>query len=143
MNGLPARFWAKVQIDASTECWQWIAANNGEGYGRYWHNGRLTGPHRVAYETLVGPIPEGLELDHLCRNTACVNPEHLEPVDRYENARRAGAFRPESLRTHCPQGHEYSPENTRVSRRRRGNHINRICKTCEAASQQHRRRIPA
>lgn len=65
--------------------------------------------HRFFYEHFIGEIPEGLEIDHLCHNTICVNPAHLEAVTHSENLRREHAFRP---KTHCPQGHEYTPENT-------------------------------
>lgn len=85
------RFWSKV--DASGDCWLWTGAPH-LGYGRF-SRGRsgATYAHRVAYELLVGPIPDGLTLDHLCWNTLCVNPDHLEPVTRAENTRRARLVR--------------------------------------------------
>lgn len=85
------RFWPKVER-VEDGCWLWTASLTGDGYGRISLGGKF-GPmglaHRVAYELLVGPIPEGLELDHLCRVRRCVNPEHLEPVTHAENVRRA------------------------------------------------------
>jgi len=70
-------------------CWIWVAArDNGSGYGRLTHNGRLQLAHRLAYEAWVGPIPAGLEIDHLCRVKGCVKPSHLEPVTHAENTRR-------------------------------------------------------
>lgn len=69
-------------------CWVWQRALDKQGYGCAWSEQRLRGAHRVIYELLVGPIPDGLELDHLCRVPACVNPDHLEPVSRSENIRR-------------------------------------------------------
>lgn len=105
------RFWEKVGRRSDDECWEWSAYKL-QGYGRFGvggsraNGGRIVYAHRWAYEALVGPIPEGLTLDHLCRNRACVNPEHLEPVTPQENTRR-GAI----LKTHCPQGHPYSGEN--------------------------------
>lgn len=84
---LPARFWNKVQPLANG-CWEWVAARTRDGYGRYWVNPSHVLAHRWAYEKLTGPIPTGLESDHLCRNRACVNPAHIEPVTRRENLLR-------------------------------------------------------
>jgi hypothetical protein len=69
-------------------CWHFAAAHTDRGYGRIWRNGRFEYPHRVTYEAFRGPIPEGLDLDHLCRNHACCNPFHLEAVTRRENLMR-------------------------------------------------------
>lgn len=86
------RFFEKV--DALAPCWEWTGGTNEAGYGRFTrapgHTDRYVYAHRWAWEHLVGPIPEGLTLDHLCRNTVCVNPDHLEPVSPEENARRLG-----------------------------------------------------
>ena len=83
------RFAAKYSIDENG-CWIWTAAKDGHGYGQFCTGGRRskTAAHRWSYERHVGPIPAGLDLDHLCRVPACVNPEHLEPVTRAENTRR-------------------------------------------------------
>lgn len=81
----------------------------------------MTYVHRAAYEVLVGPVPEGLELDHLCRVRHCYNPSHLEPVTRLENMRRTMKNGPD----HCPQGHEYTPENSYVHARG-----DRQCRAC-------------
>jgi hypothetical protein len=93
-------FWRKVNRDGPLPqerpdlgpCWLWTGATNGDGYGRTeWDEGQQPA-HRVAYELIVGPIPDGLDLDHLCRVHACVRPEHLDPVTRRENlARGRGA----------------------------------------------------
>ena len=74
------RFFAKVKRGSENECWPWLASKNQKGYGQFYYHGRLQYTHRVAHELLVGPIPDGLTLDHLCRNRSCVNPTHLEPV---------------------------------------------------------------
>lgn len=106
------RFWSKV--DTGGRCWIWLASVSPSGYGKFRLSDprRLVAAHRFAYELEVGPIPEGLDLDHLCRNRGCVNPAHLEPVTRSENVRRGTKGR---LVTHCPQGHEYDEANTYVS----------------------------
>ena len=104
-SGRPERFWPNVDRVNGGECWLWMGRLL-RGYGRY--GGAPA--HRVAYEMEVGPIPHGLELDHLCRNKACVNPEHLEPVTRAENMRRRSA-----ALTECTNGHPFTPENTYVT----------------------------
>jgi hypothetical protein len=77
------------KIDASTDCWTWTGAKTSTGYGSFGYQGRTWSTHRLAYELLVGPIPDGLTIDHLCRNKPCCNPSHLEPVTIRENQRRA------------------------------------------------------
>ncbi len=92
---LKERFMLNVQVDEGTGCWLWTASRGRSGYGqiqigrksRNGHNSPALA-HRVSYELFVGPIPEGLQLDHLCETRACVNPDHLEPVTNQENARR-------------------------------------------------------
>lgn len=91
---LPPRFWSKVDVDQDGH-WLWSAAVTSDGYGRYWlGRGQTTLAHRAAYITLVGPVPDDLVIDHLCRIVGCVNPEHLEPVTTLVNIRRAAPFRP-------------------------------------------------
>lgn len=118
-------------------CWRWTGALYENGYGAFWLNGRNVRAHRFAYELLVGPIPEGLDLDHLCRNRPCVNPTHLEPVTRQTNLRRAPRFN-SHMRTHCVHGHELTPENTR--RERNGYPRCRACdRECTCRSRARRR----
>lgn len=111
--------------DPVGDCWVWGGAlgSNGYGYIRYEGSSKLT--HRVTYELLVGPIPAELEIDHLCRNTGCINPEHLEAVSHAENVRRGEGGRYWSRRTHCSKGHRYTDANTRLDRK--GARVCRIC----------------
>lgn len=104
------RFWAKVT--KTTGCWEWAAAKDHDGYGRFWCGGKMGPAHRFAYELLVGPVPEGLELDHLCRNPGCVNPVHLEAVTHRVNILRGGGpLAQQARQTHCKRGHEMAGEN--------------------------------
>ena len=107
-----------------TGCWNFTGAIDPQGYGKtaFWDGTQWKNmfSHRLAYQLFRGPIPVGLTLDHLCRNTRCCNPDHLEPVTNAENIRRAAA-----LITHCPRSHEYTPENT--GRTRLGA---RYCREC-------------
>lgn len=120
---MPERFWAKVQ--KSDGCWLWQGhLQCGTGYGSFYLNGKTRGVHRVAYELIKGTIPEGLELDHLCRVHACVNPDHLEAVTHAVNTKRGEAGLFGRSKTHCPHGHEYTPENTYVYKN------GRYCRTC-------------
>lgn len=135
------RFWLKVTKDGPIpahaphlgRCWQWIGANRGSGYGIFMITRQdAISPHRFAYEALVGPIDdERHQLDHLCRNRACVNPAHLEPVTCRENLLRSPLTlnARNAAKTHCPQGHPYDAENT--LRTRDGK---RVCRTCARAA---------
>ena len=110
------RFWAKVDKNGplwnGTPCWLWLAYKDA-GYGRFWLSPNLIQAHRFAYELLVGPIPEELQIDHLCRNHTCVNPAHMEAVShRINNLRGNGLGAQGARKTHCPQGHSYDLLNT-------------------------------
>lgn len=121
--GHTRRFFAKVETDENG-CWVWTGAAT-KGYGQFKLGGRQYAAHRLSYEAHVGPIPEGLVIDHLCRNTLCVNHEHMEPVTNAENIRRGLVGENQRSKTHCPQGHPYDEENTyRVA----GGRKCRICK---------------
>lgn len=126
---MEARFWSKV--DASGDCWGWTAARTSNGYGYYKFDGRMVRAHRHAWETLVGPIPDGLQIDHLCRYKVCVNPDHLRVVDNRAN-QLAGYRSPtarNARKTHCANGHllsgsnlviQVSPQYARLCRACRG-----------------------
>ncbi|WP_461634535.1 HNH endonuclease signature motif containing protein [Glutamicibacter soli] len=108
-----------AKIKVTPYCWLWTASTKENGYGQFNSSNRNWNAHRLVYELLVGPIQEGMELDHLCRVRHCVNPQHLEPVTRKVNVRRQF-----DAITHCPQGHEYNEENTYW------HNGNRLCRKC-------------
>jgi hypothetical protein len=111
-----ARFWRKVSPAPSDACWIWWGAKNARGYGNVSRtvDGRAYTylAHRVAYELTYGSVPSGLDLDHLCKTTGCVNPDHLEPVTFLANMRRRYAEKPDERFTHCLKGHELTEGNT-------------------------------
>lgn len=125
------RFWERVN-KLENGCWVWTACR-GKRYGTLYLgtiNGKRidVGVHRFSYELHKGPIPEGLEIDHLCKNTFCVNPEHLEAVTKRENLLRSSSFVAiNSRKTHCTRGHLYDAENTYISTVGK----RRICKACQ------------
>lgn len=120
------RLWSKITKGAKGECWTWGACHYPQGYGMFYWDGRLQRVHRIVYELVVGPIPAGLVIDHLCRNRGCCNPDHLEPVTNRENMLRGvGASAMNARKTHCPSGHAYDDHNT--LRRPDGS---RYCREC-------------
>jgi HNH endonuclease len=135
----------KLLRNPQTECWEWTGSRNHAGYGVIWYGGspadggRGYRAHRVAYELFVGPIPDGLSLDHLCRVKHCVNPEHLEPVTQRENIMRSpvAVAALQAARTHCIHGHPFAGDNLRIYTRRKG--VERVCRTCERGRTRTRR----
>lgn len=117
---VPYRFWAKV--NKTDTCWLWLATKSHDGYGHFRVGRKMVYAHRYLYEVTVNTVPKGLELDHICRTRHCVNLNHLEPVTHKENMRRSLFVR--APKTHCPRGHEYSKENTRVYKNLKN------CRTC-------------
>lgn len=122
-----------AKVDASGDCWEWTRATN-KGYGVIGRGGRDVGlmqAHRAVYELLVGPIPPGMQYDHLCRNPGCVNPDHGEIVTAAENKRRGyGPAILHSRRDLCPKGH---PKDG-MTGGRGSPRIHRYCKTCARAN---------
>ncbi len=129
MLNLPPALADKISPEPMSGCWLWTASCFRSGYGLAWSEGKNKGAHRVVYEHLRGPVPSGLELDHLCRVRSCVNPDHLEPVTRRENVLRGTSPMAFSAKqTHCLRGHELSGGNLRVE-----SNGSRRCKSCDNA----------
>lgn len=128
------RFMMCFEVDESG-CWNWIRSLNHAGYGQFHigsrvdHSRQMVRAHRYSYKIFVGQIPDGLTIDHLCKNRKCVNPNHLEAVDIRTNVLRGESFvAKNALKTHCPKNHEYSVDNLYLYRGKR------ICRKCHHAS---------
>lgn len=139
-DAIAVRIRARISIDHATGCWLWQGTIQPNGYGQIYMGvqHRTSRVHRVSYETFVGPIPEGLVLDHLCRNRACANPAHLEPVTIGENVMRGETIAARNrVKTHCIHGHEFTAQNTATDAKG-----GRRCQTCnrEQCRRQHARR---
>jgi HNH endonuclease len=135
------RFMAKVRKEPGG-CWIWTACVNDKGYGHFRYGGRIASAHRVAYEMFVGPIPDGLVIDHLCRNPPCVNPDHLEAVTFRTNVVRGiGPTAINSRKTSCNAGHALSEVNTYLAPDGR-----RQCRSCNREAVRRyaaRKKVPA
>lgn len=128
VEALPAR-WAS-RISQSGDCWVWTGGRNQKGYGITRFNGRHMAAHRAVYLHTGRSIPDGLQLDHLCRVRACVNPAHLEPVTNQENHWRS----PHTFKLVCDKGHEIRGENVKIQG------TQRLCRTCINANNREWRR---
>lgn len=124
------RLMEKVVTNGDGDCWTFEAGRDADGYGRINSGGRSRKAHAVAYEELVGPIPDGFELDHTCSQRACCNPDHLEIVTHAENVRRGRSAAVNAARqrakTHCPKGHPYAGANLYIN----PTNGQRVCKRC-------------
>ena len=110
----------EARVERGVGCWIWKGTPRGDGYGQILVDGYHWGAHRLAYTLWVGPIPDGLTIDHLCRQPLCINPAHMEPVTKRENTLRGdGITAQQARRTHCPRGHAYDERNTYVNRGKR------------------------
>lgn len=117
------RFWPKVEV---WDCWEWKASKNAYGYGQFYTGETMRLAHVISYQLLVGEVPAGLDLDHLCRNRSCVNPDHLEPVTRRENiARGSSVVARQMEQTECKYRHPLSGDNSYIDGRGR-----RVCRAC-------------
>lgn len=124
------RLLEKITKNPDTGCWEWQASLDKNGYGQFSINGGVKRSHAIAYELLKGPIPDGHEPDHTCRNRRCINPDHLEPVTHRINIHRGNSpMGINARKTHCTRGHPLSEENTWINKRG-----NRSCKQCSAAN---------
>ena len=132
MVSVEDRLWQGV--DASGDCWEWTRGKTAAGYGRI--GNQYT--HRLVWEFLVGPIPDGLEMDHLCRNVGCVNPDHLEPVTHAENMRRGHGNNAFRNATHCKRGHPFDEANTYRFTTSKGK-PGRACRRCRTEYMRQRR----
>jgi hypothetical protein len=127
-----SRFMQNVAI-AGSDCWEWEGSKRSNGYGRFGAPTKLA--HRMSYEFFIGPIPDGMQLDHLCRNRGCINPWHLEPVSCRTNLLRGETLASENAaKTHCSEGHPYSGDNLVVK-----SNGTRRCRSCHNAEASRRR----
>ena len=134
-------------VESDAGCWEFQGSRLARGYGRVGWKGRLWLTHRITYIYFISEIPEGLEIDHLCKNPPCCNPWHLEPVTRSVNIRRGTQWlhvvERETAKSHCPEGHPYNETNTYVTAEG-----HRQCRKCKAEAKRryylrHRERICA
>jgi hypothetical protein len=133
----PERFWSKVKRGPVPEhrpeleaCWLWMGRRDNLGYGRFDLDRREQLAHRISYQLMVGAIPPGWEIDHLCRVTSCVRAGHLEAVPHRVNAQRGNQGNHVRAKTHCPHGHPYDEANTYWYQEKGRSFVGRLCKEC-------------
>lgn len=130
---LPLVFQDRIMPEPFSGCWLWVGSLQANGYASAGYQGRTVRAHRKIYEILVAPIPDGLQLDHLCRVRSCCNPDHLEPVTPTVNKLRGiSVVAINARKTHCVRGHPLYGANLRIhhvnGKRRRSYRQCRICK---------------
>lgn len=131
LDEIQFRIKSRVSV-GSKGCWNWNGYIDRDGYGRFSVNGKQDTVHRISFAAFGGIIPQGLQLDHLCRNRRCCNPKHLEPVTKKENTLRGTSFSAVNARkTHCDHGHAFDDRNTYRHGGRR-----RQCRKCNARAVQ-------
>jgi len=137
-SGEARRLWDNVAVRGADECWPWTGALTRDGYGRIRDDsGRKVGVHRLAWTLTNGPVPDGQVIDHLCRERACCNPAHMEPVDNRTNLMRGDTHAARNAaKTHCIRGHEFSEANTYVDALGK-----RVCRTCRQAHKKQARMV--
>ena len=126
LRRLPKAVEKKIDRDPETGCWFWLGSLSPKGYGRVSVQYQAYMAHRYVYERYRGKVPEGMELDHLCRVRDCVNPDHLEAVTHQENVARGNAGKTNREKTHCNHGHPFDEQNTGYHKNNRG----RYCREC-------------
>ena len=126
------RFWSYVETKASNQCWPWLRSVDGQGYGVFCAQGTRKKSHRVSYILVHGPIPDGLVVDHMCRNRRCANPDHLRVVTQAVNSleNSVGATAINAAKTHCIAGHMFAGDNLKIDHRG-----NRYCRECNRERQ--------
>lgn len=148
-HSIEQRFWQKVNKNGPLpenlpqlgQCWLWLGWDNGKGYGKFDFGNKKIYAHRFSYQISIGEIPQGLVLDHLCRNRICVNPNHLEPKTNKQNLLATGSKirnngKLQREKTHCLMGHEFNEENTYLTKTKQ-----RHCRKCRAARERKRREL--
>lgn len=140
LGGRRARTFAEsfeIHVVRGDGCWEWNGSKYITGYTKITSGRKQALGHRWAFEHYRGPIPDGMVIDHLCRNRGCVNPDHMEVVTNEENLRRGAGYAIQNgMRSACINGHEYTPENTYVE----PNGVKIRCRACAAEREQNRKR---
>ena len=134
------RFEDLYMPEPNSGCWLWLGAVDRGGYGKFKHGGRVILPHRFSYNQFVGQIPRELEIEHICQQPCCVNPEHLRAVTHLENMARADCSTNNWNRkkTHCKRGHPFEGDNLILQRQPCGR-IKRVCRICKRTKDRRRR----